>query len=383
MRQAILSGVGDTKVGRVEGSTPLSLHADAAFDALDDAGLRLADVDGLLCAYTLAENYPMLSSVFAEHVGMEPTFATSIVSGGATAATMAMTAAALVESGTCRHVLCVTGDARLSGMPKGAAVAALSQFGHPQFEQPTGINIPAAYGLVARRYMHEYGTTLEELSAVAVAHRTHARRHPKAHLTEPMDLAQAMAARPIAPPLRLSDCCPVSDGGAAVIVSAAETAADLTKPAVRLLGAGQKHTHEHISQAPSLTRFGCTEAARTAFGRAGVGPADIDVAEIYDSFTITLVIELESMGFFEKGEAGRAALEGAFDLGGRLPCNTHGGLLSFGHSGAAGGMFHLVEAVRQLRGEAGARQVPDAELAFVHGDGGILSAHCSLVLGRA
>lgn len=382
MRNAILSGVGDTRVGRLAGATPLSLHADAAFDALADAGLRLTDVDGLLCTYTLAEQYPMLSSVFAEYVGLEPAFATSIVSGGASAATMAMTAAALVESGRCRHVLCVTGDARLTGMPKGAAVAALSQFGHPQFEQPYGINIPAAYALVARRYMHEYGTTLEQLSAVSVAHRSHARRHPKAHLTEPMTLAQAMAARVIAAPLRLSDCCPISDGGAALLVSAPETADDLRRPDIRLLGAGQKHTHEHISEAPSLTRFGCAESSRTAFARAGIGPADIDVAEIYDSFTITLVIELESMGFFEKGEAGAAALAGALDLGGQLPCNTHGGLLSFGHSGAAGGMFHLVEAVRQLRGEADARQVPGARLAFAHGDGGILSAHCSLVMGR-
>ena len=383
MRNAILSGVGDTRVGRLDGSSVLGLHADAAFAALEDAGLRLAEIDGLICAYALAESYPMLASVFAESIGLMPQFSTSVGSGGASGCTMAMVAAALVETGRCRHVLCVAGDCRLSGMPKGAAVQALAAFGHPQFEQPYGISIPAAYALVARRYMHDYGTTAEELAAIAVTHREHAGRHPKAHLTEPITLADVARSRVIAAPLRLLDCCPVSDGGAAFIVSAAETVGDLPKVGVRLLGAGQKHTHEHILAAPSLTAFGCTDSAAQAFGRAGVLPDEIDVAEIYDSFTITLLIELESVGFFEKGEAGRAALDGALGLGGRLPCNTHGGLLSFGHSGAAGGMFHVVEAVRQLRGEAEARQVAGAELAFVHGDGGVLSAHCSLVLGRA
>jgi acetyl-CoA acetyltransferase len=383
MRNAILSGVGDTRVGRLEGSSVLGLHADAAFAALEDAGLRLDEVDGLICAYALAESYPMLASVFAESVGLTPQFSTSIQSGGASGCTMAMVAAALVETGRCRHVLCVAGDCRLSGMPKGAAVQALAAFGHPQFEQPYGISIPAAYALVARRYMHDYGATMEELAAIAVAHREHAGRHPKAHLREPITLDDVAQSRIIASPLRLLDCCPVSDGGAAFVVSAAECAGDLAKPGVRLLGSGQKHTHEHILAAPSLTAFGCKDSAAQAFGRAGVRPDEIDVAEVYDSFTITLLIELESVGFFEKGEAGKAAHAGALGLGGRLPCNTHGGLLSFGHSGAAGGMFHVVEAVRQLRGEAEARQVADARLAFVHGDGGVLSAHCSLVLGRA
>ena len=383
MRNAILSGIGDTKVGRLEGSSVLGLHAEAAFAALDDAGLKLGEIDGLICAYAMAESYPMLASVFAESVGLMPAYSTSIHSGGASGCTMAMTAAALVESGRCRHVLCVAGDCRLSGMPRGAATAALAAFGHPQFEQPYGIGIPAAYALVARRYMHDYGATAEQLAAIAVTQRRHAARHPKAHLTAPITLEDVGASRVIATPLRLLDCCPVSDGGAAFIVSAAETADGLPKPAVRLLGDGQKHTHEHILAAPSLTAFGCAASAAQAFGRAGVGPAEIDVAEVYDSFTITLLIELESVGFFEKGEAGPAALAGALDLGGRLPCNTHGGLLSFGHSGAAGGMFHVVEAVRQLRGEADSRQVAGAALAFVHGDGGVLSAHCSLVLGRA
>ena len=166
-----------------------------------------------------------------------------------------------------------------------------------------------------------------------------------------------------------------------IVRSAADAARD-TRNAVRLLGSGQAHTHEHILAAPSLTDFGCATSSALAFAQAGVTTADIDLAEIYDSFTITLLIELESIGFFTRGEAGKAALSGAISPGGRLPVNTHGGLMSYGHSGAAGGAFHIVEAVHQLRNEAADRQVPDAGIAFVHGDGGILSAHCSLVLGK-
>ena len=165
-----------------------------------------------------------------------------------------------------------------------------------------------------------------------------------------------------------------------VVVTSAARARDLPKPPVLLLGCGESVAHQEIGQQDLLTTA-ARQSGGKAFGMAGVTHADIDLCMIYDSFTITLLVELESIGFFERGEAGAAALAGELGLGGRLPCNTHGGLLSFGHSGAAGGMFHAVEAVRQLRGEAQARQVSDARLAFVHGDGGILSAHCSLVMG--
>ncbi|MEI9928482.1 MAG: thiolase family protein [Sphingomonas sp.] len=303
--------------------------------------------------------------------------------GGATACIMVMQAAALVASGQCRHVLLVTGDNRLSGMSRDGAVAALAAFGHPQFEQPYGISIPAAYALVAQRYMSEYGVTPDHLGAIAVAQRRHAGRHPNAQMRAPLTLGEVAASRVIATPLRLLDCCLISDGGSALVVSAAAAARDTRHAGVAVLGSGQGHTHEHIFAAPSLTEFGCRQSSAAAFARAGVTPADIDVAEIYDSFTITLLVELESMGFFARGEAGPAIADGALGLNGRLPCNTHGGLLSYGHSGAAGGMFHIVEAVRQLRGQASERQVQDAELAFVHGDGGVLSAHCSLVLGRS
>jgi acetyl-CoA acetyltransferase len=360
----------------------MSIHADAAKGALEDAGLGKEDVDGVLCAYSFVEPHLMLSSVFCEYFGLNPLFNCAIEAGGASSAIQIMTALALVRSGMCRHVLCLTGDNRLTGMTRDRAVAALSGVGHAQFEQPYGISVPAAYALVAQRYMHEYGIASEHLAAIAVCHRKHAALHPNAHYTEEITIEDVLNSRMIASPLHLLDCCPVSDGGAALIISTGDAAADLRKPAISILGMGQGHTHEHISEAPSLTEFGCKDSSRQAFAEAGVSPEDIDVAEIYDSFTITLLVELESMGFYNRGEAGHAALAGELTFGGKLPCNTHGGLLSYGHSGAAGGAFHAVEAARQLRGEAGEGQVKDANLAFVHGDGGVLSAHCSMVLGR-
>jgi acetyl-CoA acetyltransferase len=382
-RRARLTGVGCTRFGELPGSSPMSLHADPAREALADAGLHTRDVDGIVCAYSLVEPHLMQSSVVAEYLGIRPAMSAALQLGGATGCAGVMHAAMLVEAGRCRHVLVVMGDNRVTGMSRDGAVAALAQVGHPQFEVPYGPTIPAFYALVASRYMHEHGVTSEHLAHVAVTMRDHAGRHPGAQMRKPITVADVLASRMIARPLRLLDCCLVSDGGVAVVVSAPDAARDTARPGVALIGAGQGHTHEHLSQAPSLTDFGCHDAAARALGEAGVRPADIRVAEIYDSFTITLLIELESMGFFGRGEAGPAIAAGALALGGRLPTNTHGGLLSFGHSGAAGGLTHVVEAVRQLRGEAGPRQVPGAEIAFVHGDGGILSAHCSLVLVRA
>ncbi|MBC7133028.1 MAG: thiolase family protein [Roseovarius sp.] len=382
MKKAVMTGAYSTRVGELTGATCMSLHTEAGLGALADAGLAVGDVDGLLCAYSFTEPHLMLASVFAEYVGMQPAYASAVSMGGVTACMLVMQAAALVEAGYCRHVLVVTGDNRLSGM-RGNAVQALAEVGNQQYEQPYGMTIPAAYALVAQRYMAEFGVTSEQLAAIAVTHREHAARNPKAHMRAPITVDDVMNSRFIATPLHLLDCCLISDGGAAVVVSAADAAADLRQPRIDVLGTGQGHTHEYLVAAPSLTDFGCKRSAADALGRAGLTPSDIDVVEIYDSFTITLLAELESMGFFERGEAGAAAAAGELRIGGKLPCNTHGGLLSYGHSGAAGGMFHVVEAVEQLRGSAEGRQVAGAELALVHGDGGILSAHCSVVLGRA
>lgn len=380
--KACISGVFDTAVGELAGSSCMGLHTEAALGAIADAGLAVGDIDGVLCAYSMTEPHLMLSSVFCEYAGVRPAFNAAVQVGGATACVLVMQAAALVEAGVCRHVLCVTGDNRLSGLSRSGAVAALAQVGHPQFELPYGMSVPSAYALVAQNYMDEFGVSAEALASIAVTAREYASSNPKAHKRTPITIADVLQSRMISTPLHMLDCCLISDGGAAVVVSAGSDGRGMPKPLVSILGAGQGHTHEHISAAPSLVDFGCKQSSQRAIEKAGIALADIQFAEIYDSFTITLLIELESIGFFGRGEAGSACLDDALRATGELPCNTHGGLLSYGHSGAAGGMFHVIEAVRQLRHEADGRQVRDAEIGFVHGDGGILSAHCSLVLGR-
>jgi acetyl-CoA acetyltransferase len=379
---AIISGVHATPVGALPGSSCLSLHDEAASGAISDAGLKPGDIDGVICAYSLTEPHLMLASWFSEFYGLAPNVCFAIQAGGASGAVMVSTAASLVESGACRHVLVVAGDNRLTGLSRDGTITALAQVGHAQFERPYGMSVPAAYALVASRYMHEYGAEESQLAAIAVTMRDHASRNCDAHQRELISIEDVLNSPVISSPLRRLDCSLVSDGGGAVVISSGEARSDLPNKAVKILGSGQGHTHEHIVAAPSLIDFGCKQSAEQAFGKAGIKAKDIDIAEIYDSFTITLLVELESIGFFERGEAGPAIANGALQLDGSLPCNTHGGLLSHGHPGAAGGIFHVVEAVTQLRHAATGRQVENPELAFVHGDGGILSAHCSLVLAR-
>lgn len=380
-KKAIISGAHDTKIGSLPESSCMTLHTEAGLGAVDDAGLRISDIDGLLTAYSFTSPQLMLGGVFAEYVGMQPKVSASISMGGVTAGLMVAQAVALVESGMCRHVLCVTGDNRLTGMGENVQ-AALANVGHPQYEQPYGMSVPAAFAQAAQLYMHEFGMTHEQMAAVAVNQRTNAALHPNAHMQKPITMEDVKNSKMVASPLRMLDCCLVSDGGSAVVVSAGDIARDLPKRAVQIMGVGEGHTHEHIFAAPSLIDFGCKDSAAIALGKAGLKHADIDTAHVYDCFTSTLLICLESMAFFGRGEAGVAALAGDFAIGGRFPVNSNGGLLSYGSSGAAGGMSHVVEAVRQLRREAGPRQVKDAEVAFAHTLGGIFSGHCSMVLGR-
>ncbi len=371
-----ITGVGLTPYGRLDGQDTLDLMSDAAAAALDDAGLRRAEVDGLVTGYSTTLPHLMLSTVFTEHFGLMPHYAHGVQLGGATGFAMTMLAHQLVDAGAARHVLVVAGENRLTGQSRDAAVQVLAQVGHPRYEVPLGPTIPAYYGLVASRYMHETGTTAEDLAELAVLMRAHAALHPGAQFQTPVTVDEVLASKPIAPPLRLLDCCPISDGGAAVVVSR-----ERTGPAgVRIVGAGQAHTHQHVTAAPSLTRFGAADAAaRAGLGRT-VAAGDVRYAGIYDSFTITLAILLEELGLAPRAGAGALARAGHFSRGGRLPLNTHGGLLSYGHCGVGGAMAHLVEAQLQMTGRAGPRQVGDASLALLHGDGGVLSSHVSLLL---
>jgi acetyl-CoA acetyltransferase len=233
---------------------------------------------------------------------------------------------------------------------------------HPQFEVPYGPLVPSLYALVAQRHMHEYGTTPEQLAEVAVTIRKHASLNPNAHKRELITVDDVLKSRMITSPLHIFDCAIVSDGAAACIVTSADRARDLKARPVHLLGQGYGLRHSHIGDT-ELTTTGAVDSGRDAFRTAGLTPADVDVAQIYDCFTITVIVELEDLGFCKKGEGGAFVENGRIGLGGALPITTHGGLLSGGHPGLGGGFFHVVEAVRQIRGEAGARQVKDAEVA--------------------
>ena len=373
-------GVGESDIGKVPTMSGLGLNAQASKRALKDAGLRVSDIDGLLTAYSFTERYTMLGSSLCEYMGLQPRMCASIVAGGASAGIMLRRAAEAIVCGDVDTVLICAGENRATGLGREGAIAALTAVGHPQFEQPYGGSIPGFYAMVARRHMHEYGTRREELASVAVNTRAHALLHPNAHMKSPLTMEQVLTAKPIAEPLGMFDCCLISDAAGAFIVTSAEKARDLSKMPVYLLGIGEKHTHEHIMCAPSLSQFGAAESGRIAYGMAGVSAADIDVAELYDCFTIVPIIELEELGFCAPGEGGTFFEDGHASITGRLPVNTHGGMLSHAHAGAAGGLFGVVEAVRQLRGDLGSRQVPGAELALVHNEGGILSSHCTMIL---
>lgn len=375
-------GVGESDIGKVPHMTGLGLNAQAARRALDDAGLKVSDIDGLLTAYSFTEPYFMLGSVMCEYLGLQPRYTASMIVGGASPAVMLKHAAEAIAAGSCETVLVCAGENRATGQTRDQALAALMSVGHPYFERPYGPSIPGFYAMIARRHMEEYGTTREQLAQVAVTSRRHAALHPNAHMRKPIEIADVVGAKPIADPLGMLDCCLISDAGGAFIVTSAERARDLRSKPAHLLGIGEFHTHEHLLCAPSLTEFGATRSGATAYAMAGLGPADIDVAELYDCFTIVPILELEELGFCKRGEGGAFYADGRAALGGALPVNTHGGMLSHAHAGAAGGLFGIVEAVRQLRGGEGSRQVPGAEVALVHNEGGILSSHCTVILAN-
>lgn len=350
--------------------------SEVAKSALDDAELERGDIDGLICGYSTSMPHLMLSTLFAEHFGIRPRYAHAMLLGGATGFAMAMAAHLVVESGAARHVLVVAGENRLTGPGRDSAIQTLAQVGHIDYEVPLGAIIPAYYGLVASRYMHEYGVEETDLAQLAVLMRTHAHMHPGAQFRSPIDTDAVLASRPIATPLKLLDCCPVSDGAAAFIVSRDRTNAFK----VRICGAAQAHTFQHVTAMPGVSQFGAGASSADALAAASVKLADIDYAAIYDSFTITLTILLEEIGLAPRGRAGKLAAEGHFSRDGKIALNTHGGLLSYGHCGVGGAMAHLVETHLQLTGRANNRQAGAPRLALLHGDGGVLSSHVSMVL---
>jgi acetyl-CoA acetyltransferase len=360
----------------------MQLAVQAGLVALEDAGLTLADVDGIVTCDAMAEPYMYPAEALAEHLGIAPAFCVGLHAGGAAALSVLSHAAHAIIAGTCSTVLVTLADSLRTGLSRAAAMAMQSSAGHPQFEAPFGPTAPALYALAARAHMAAHGTTAEQFAAVAVACRAHAARHPGAERRDPITVADVLGSRMIADPLHLLDCSLVSDGGAAVVLTSSERARDLRARPVYLMGIGEASSHEHISQALSLTSTAAKISARRAFEMAGLVPADVDVAGLYDCFTPVVLMLLEDLGLCPEGGAGELVAAGGIAPGGRLPVNTHGGLLSHAHPGHPGSMFHLTEMVQQLRGGAGERQVDDARIALVHAQGGTLSSHCTALLGR-
>ena len=380
--QVAIVGVADTEVGVVPGRSPTELCVEAALLALADAGLDKSDVDGLITCNSFAEPIMYHAEAVAEYLQIFPAMCMTVNTGGGTTVSVLQHAAAAIMSGAASTIVISKADSLRSFMSREQAMLTQSSTGHPQYEQPYGPSVPAYYALIAQAHMAEYGTTAEQFAEAAVSARLHAERNPAAQMRERITVEDVLASRLIADPLRLLDCSLVSDGGAALVVTSAERARDLPHAPVYLLGFGEAHSHEHISQAASLTTSAALQSGQRAFTQAGLAPADMDFAQIYDCFTPTVLIQLEDLGFCGKGEGGAFLQSGATKPGGALPVNTHGGMLAHCHPGNPGAMFAVTEAVWQLRHTAAERQVPDAAIGLVHAQGGIMSSHATVILGR-
>ncbi|MFJ6634505.1 thiolase C-terminal domain-containing protein [Streptomyces sp. NPDC091376] len=383
-RKVAVVGISLSDCGRVDGPTPYALHAQAARRALADSGLGRDMVDGLASAGlgTLAP------AEVAEYLGLRPRWVDSTAVGGATWEVMAAHAADAIAAGHANAVLLVYGSTARADIRAGRRTSNLSfgARGPLQFEAPYGHTLIAKYAMAARRHMHEYGTTLEQLAEVAVQARANAAHNPDAMFREPITVDDVLAGPVIADPFTKLHCCIRSDGGCAVLLAAEEYVPDTAKAPVWVLGTGEHVSHTTMSEWDDFTVSPAAVSGRLAFERAGVRPADIDVAEIYDAFTYMTLVTLEDLGFCAKGEGGAFVEKGRLRLDGELPVNTDGGGLSACHPGMRG-LFLLVEAVRQLRGEAGGHQVrrPDGslpELAVASGTGGWFCSAGTVVLAR-
>ncbi|MEH6516324.1 MAG: thiolase family protein [Halioglobus sp.] len=380
--QVAIVGAADTAVGIVPDKTPLELCVEAALAAIDDAGLKKDQIDGLVTCNSMAQPLLYHAEAVAEYLQIFPRYCINVGAGGGTTFSILHHAASAIATGMADTIVISMADSLRSSLTREQAMLAQSSTGHPQFEQPYGLTVPGYYALIAQAHMAQYGTTSEHFAEIAVAARAHAALNPTAQKRELITVEDVIASRMIADPLHLLDCSLVSDGGSAIVLTSAERAADFPHAPVYMLGVGEGHSHEHISQAHNLTTSAARESGERAYAMAGLGPADMDLAQLYDCFTPTVLVELEDLGFCAKGEGGPFAATGALRPGGALPINTHGGMLSHCHPGNPGSMFALTETVWQLRHSAGERQVPNAQTAMVHAQGGIMSSHTSLILGR-
>lgn len=363
------------------GKSVFELQAQAVHGALADAGLDISDVDGLATT-AVAPKFDV--SVMAEYLGIRPTWLNGTNAGGASFELMLADAIGAVDRGDANVVVVSYGSNQRSASSR--SIGGVKEEGTPlaDYEMPFGPLLPiSAYALAAQRYLHEFGSSRELFAEVAIAAREWALLNPLAYRygSGPLTVEEVLASDMVSDPLGRLDCCLVTDGGGAVVITSEDRARDTPKGGIRLLGSAHLSTHRVLSAMPSLTRPGSYTTGPRAFDRAGVTPKDIDVVQIYDSFTITALLSLEGLGFCEPGEAGDFLSDGRARPGGSFPMNTSGGGLSYCHPGMLG-IFLIIEAVQQLRGESGDRQVRDAETALCHATGGYFNTHSTLILAR-
>ncbi len=377
-RRVAIVGAALSDIGRVDDRSPFELHHQAASRALADAGLTKDDVDGFGSTGT-----GILAPVeVAEYLGLRPTWADSTSVGGSAWEFLVEHAASAIGAGVADVVVLAYGSTTRADLKRKMRTANLSfgTRGPTQFDAPFGHTLIAKYAMVARRHMHEFGTTVDQLAEIAVAARHNASLNPEAYYRDPITVDDVQAAPMIADPLTTLHCCIRSDGGGAVVLTSEDRTRDCATAPVWVLGTGEATSHTTMSEWDDFTDSPARRSGELAFARAGVSPADIDVCQLYDAFTPMVLLTLEALGFCPKGEGGPFVEGGRLRVDGALPTNTDGGGLSHCHPGMRG-MFLLVEAVRQLRGEAGDRQVPNARLACVNGTGGWFSSASTAILG--
>ena len=363
-----IAGVHEYESRWAPDKTSFQIMGECTREALADAGLSLSDVDGVFGASMTMGAMGMVQ--FAEYLNIKPRYLDGTNIGGSSFVSHVAHAGAAIHAGLCDVALIVYGSTAASDAMAIGTGNAGGRDPSAAFVSPYGMTLVSNYAMVARRHMHEFGTTSEQLADIAVSTRHHASLNPNAKMRQPITRDDVLDSRLIADPLHLLDCCIISDGGGAIIVTSLERAKDLRQTPVSVLGTGESVAHREIG-APDLMTMAAKQSGEQAFSMAGLTPSDIDVCTIYDSFTITVLLTLENLGFCKPGEGGGFVENGGIGLGGRLPVNPDGGGLSSNHSGMRG-IFLVIEAVRQLRGGLGARQVEGAKVALAHGTGGYL-----------
>jgi len=376
---AVIAGVATFGCGEATGFTEMEVLARAARAAVADAGLKMSDIDGLCTASVLSTMWPM---PVTEYLGINPRYTNGTMVGGSSFVAHLLPAMMALQSGQCNAVLVCYGSTQRTSTFGRAEIAQARRVMDPQpYETPYAPMQPlSAYALATRRHMHEFGTTRRQLAEVAVAARQWAQRNPEAFMRDPLSIDDVLKARMVSDPLSVRDCCLVTDGGGAFVLVRADRARDLPQKPVYVLGNATANWNRQISSMHDLTVTAASQSGREAFAMAGLKPSDMDVVQLYDAFTINTLLFLEDLGFCKKGEGGAFVEGGAIAPGGRLAVNTNGGGLSCTHPGMYG-IFTLIEAVRQLRGEGGDRQVQGVKTALAHGNGGTLSSQSTAILG--